>query len=398
MKKIQCVLICGAFSAVSSGLIAAPDEGDRFLAYGQIGLTHDSNVLRSATDVRADRIRVLAGGIKAWMPFSLQRIDAQLDAQDVDYQDLSSFNYRSHRAEVGWDWRLTSNAGGRLAWSNNRRPVELKYLTEAQRDVTNVNRVSGNGFYRFMPEWQIEAGADRSRTDHTLDSRRFLDYEVDSYSTGFRYLPATGSSVALTWRHLRATYPNQQAWLPPGGIILGIDNGYRQNELNLSTEWQITALTSLHGNVGHVSRSHQQVSARDYSGYVGRLGVKYQLTGKVGLQSSMWREIGGDEQSAISSYAIRKGIRFEPSWSISPKLQARLSWQYERLSYVGGAGDLLGIEPRIDKENQLSIGVDYEWIRNSTLSLSFGREHRDSTGVNGSYDARTAGLSVKASY
>ncbi|MBB5019571.1 hypothetical protein HNQ59_002873 [Chitinivorax tropicus] len=378
--------------------VAAPeDEGDRFVAYGQAGYTHDSNITRSAQRVQADSMRALAAGVKWWMPVSLQRFDAKLDAQDVRYHSLTGLNYRSHQGEVGWDWRITPNAGGRLSWANSRRPVELRYLDLAERDVTNVNRISGTGFYRFMPEWQVEAGANRSKTEHTLNSRRVLNYDVDQYSAGFRYLPATGSSVGLTYSRLNAKYPNQQAIVFPGSAQ-GIDAGYRQDEVGVSVDWQVTGLTSLQGNVGHVRRTHPQVTARDYAGYTGRLGLRHQLTGKIRLQGTMWREIGGDEQSAYFNYALRNGIRIEPFWALSPKVQARMSWQYERLSYAAGNQGLFNIDPRVNRESQFTIGLDYEWMRNSTISLSFSKEHRDSTVENGDYDANTAGLTIRASY
>ncbi len=396
-------LVFSALSALSGSAWAFADGNNTVTTYVQAGYQHDSNLLRrdSASGEEADKIRILAAGVQLKLPVSLQTFTAGLDVQDVRFDRFTDLDYRSHRASAGWDWRLTPDIGGKLGWADERQPVQLKYLDQKLLDETKDRRLNASVFYRFQPEWQVEAGADDGRTTHTLQARQYLDNDSRGYSTGLRYLPTTGSSVALVAKRSTADYPNREVPVVPPTITLPfflVDNGYTQRDLRLTADWRASETATVSAYAGQTKREHHQLNGRDFSGATGRLALDWLVSGKLRFVTGTWREIGGDEQSAFSSYAIRRGWNVEPTWYATPKVQAKLSWRQERLQYAGAPATAVGVEQRSDKEKMLSVSADYEVLTNVVLSLSHSREKRESNQAPENYRDRMTSLFIKASF
>jgi len=160
-----------------------------------------------------------------------------------------------------------------------------------------------------------------------------------------------------------------------------VDNGFTQNQLLGTINWQYSGHIGFKGQAGVVSRTHNQLSARDFSGSTMRGTITWFPGGKGQVDFTGWNEIDAYD-NLTTSYTRSKGFSLGPAWNPTGKLSVSAQWRYLERDYLGDPVVKLfpdlSIPIRRDTTRSASLALKYQPMRSVNISASIQNERRRS--------------------
>lgn len=426
MRTIRCqtarlsgVLLAPAVvaAAFAAGVVRA-DEGDAFNFFVGQTILYDDNLFRFSNSLsdqdlenspigdskRSDVVSTTYAGITFDKLVSRQKLHADLTYNVNRYSHYSALDYNGLQANANWGWQLGNYWKGSLSYERSRKLVDFGRLGPQEErgreaDVNTYDRLYAGADWWFHPEYSFGVGYAHSNSSFSSVQRRASEYDADSVELNAKFQPKTGNLVGLSLRQTKGNYPNRQ---PALDQVFAVDNSFEQTDAEVSGDWRLTGQSRVVGRLGYTTRSHDQVSQRDFSGVTGRLTYNWALEGKTSVNVTVRREIGAVED-IDASYVLTDGISLNPVWYPTSKISISAKYDWSRRRYEGDpfrdSGIGLVLQPvRKDTVNAASISGTYIPLRSLQLSLTLLHERRSSTREFADFRDNIASLSAQFSF
>lgn len=322
--------------------------------------SYDSNVLGlngpeaalATTGMRtlSDAAWTAYAGVDYRQIFGRQLLTANVAASRTVYNRLSRLDYRGQNSNADWAWQLGNNWNGNAGFA---RAVTLAPFTDFHGFESNTNstfRRYVSAAWRFHPDWRLHTEAARYAIGYKLLSQTQYDRAENQGVLGIDYMTRAGNTLGLQWRLLNGHLPHHL----PGTELA---NDYRQNQLELKSDWQVSGQSHVNFSGSLVSRTHDAYPERDFLGYNGRLTLAVAVTGTTLVTVAGWRETGiFDEVSA--AYSTNRGAQIGARWSATSKITVEGSVKRENRDFT--------------RPLPLATGPDYrDVLRTSQLALRY---------------------------
>ncbi|BBP03606.1 hypothetical protein TPL01_11450 [Sulfuriferula plumbiphila] len=351
---------------------------DTFTPYVRGLYGYDSNLFRLQNDQAAMAIlgttdtaesyHTLAAGMDVNLRISRQAIKAHAEFNQTRFNKYTGLGYNGRDTSLQWNWLVGSMATGDAGIAESLTQASF---VDIKQPINNLIRTRKGFFHTAIKvgnPWQVKLGLDRTNLSNNAAIQQTLDSTVDTVSTGVQYQTTEGTRIEWVSQRSDGNYPNPQ--------IVGlaaVNNGYRQWDNGVKTNWSPTAKTQLSGRLNYTQRSYADVPQRNFSGITGRVALNWMVTDKTTLRSALYRDIGAVTYPT-ASYAVIQGVALGADWKPTAKVAVNLQISHDRIAYTGDPGFVLStVSARRDQLNAVRAGVSYNLLRNTTLGLVLQR-------------------------
>jgi hypothetical protein len=326
-----------------------------------------------------------------------QRVYANASLQNNSYNRLSRLDFIGYDVMAGFDWATIERLSGSLTYSRHEgqgdfsRPEAAsitsgKFVETTEQIVANVN-------YELITNLGLNGGVEHRTVHSSNQALASSDVTSDVAHLGLRY--KLGGAVTVG-SGVRVTRDKRPAAASPAG------RSSTRRDLDLTTEWAATALTSLNARIS-VGNSSGSGASRGSSGRVtGALGAKYSPTGRLRFDGSFSRDTGTETTflnagsasgggAYVDSNRVTESTRLGVTYLLTSKIS--LTGNYSRSD--GSYQSLSGLDSD-NTINRYALGAQYEAGRNLSLGCGVQRESRSGTSLTvRSYSTNSANCSVR---
>lgn len=372
-RPVAC--IAAATWGLTAGAVHA-DEGDAFNVVLRQAIRYESNLYRLESgapapgDTRHDTVSETGAALVFDRRYGRQRILADLGITSARYAEHGNLDHDSPEARAAWEWALGNRWSGMLGHVYRERLTDFDETSGLRRNINSYSRSSVSADYWWHPRWATGAAFEHTRSRFDREDRDAAEFDADTVDVNLTYRPPTGNKAVLTLRDTRGQYVNRPA--AEGSI-----RDYRQQEVRLAGDWQLTGATKLSGFIGRTRVEYRFASNRDFTGTIGRLGLLWSPTVKTSVALGVRREVGA-QQDAAANYAVTEALSLVPKWAISSKLTLGASAEWRRRDY-GGDPDF-PVEPGSSRGTERSrrhgLLLEYRPIKALGLHLGVHRQER----------------------
>ncbi|MDB5744867.1 MAG: epsL [Polaromonas sp.] len=391
------------FPLILLGLVcvdARADELDTLQFRASENVQYDSNVFRLSdsvnaqaligTPTRSDTTAVTSVGVKLNKPYGLQRFELDVSATDHRYKRFSGLNFTAFDYAAAWRWSLTPAFHGNFT-SDRREYVDT---TADVQSVGALNRRTERSTlldaeYELGAAWRLLGGVSERNSTSSLPFTFEGNSKVRSAEAGVGYVFASGTSLAYRLKNGNGEYSNLPTAIP-------FSSDFSQREHEFRFELPSTGRTTVRGRMSHLSRDHDVLAARDFSGFTGQLDATYAITGKTSLIGGVARDLGS-YQTTTSSYYESMRLFVGPTWKATEKIALRLRYDRDARKYKGPLPGFVD-SGRRDTADLVTLAVDWEPIRAVKVTASAQRDQRRSNLSGFDYKSNVFGLAAQVNF
>ena len=376
---------------------AQEDEGFRFSTGAQ--LQHDDNLFRLPPGADAvtllgrsdasDALLVTSAGVGFERRYSLQKIFAEFQLVDYNFQRFSQFDLSATNYGLRWEWAYTPQLQGRLL---AERRETLDSFDGAATSLANGNRrlQTRQGVdlrYELDGRWSLQSGLFHRQDRRDQATVGEDGFRQNTLEAGVQR--SFGSGSQITARLSRDLGRNLNSTLVVG-------DSYHQNNLWVDLLWKASGLTSAEFSLNALNRSHPAASALDYNGLSASGSVKWQPTGKL-LWTLSGSSLLDSYQGLSSTHARTDKLGLDGLWSITARTALRAGVQQSRLRLLGHpTGGITN--PRRDSERETALTLTWKPGDLFTLESSLKNRKRDSNQSVFDYSSTLFSLGLTASF
>ncbi|AKU10719.1 hypothetical protein AzCIB_0814 [Azoarcus sp. CIB] len=375
---------------------AHADEGDALNFGISQSIRYESNLYRIDDDERApenkahDTVSETGIGLKFDRRYGRQRLLADVNLVSARYAVHDELDYDRPDARLGWEWQLGNRWSGELGHLYRESLTGFDEAGGTERNLNAYARTHASADYWWHPRWAVGAGFAHARSRFDSSDADAAEFDADTVDLNLTYRPPTGNHARLTLRDTDGQYPNRPA-------VAGSIRDYRQQELRLSGEWQLSGATRVSGFIGQTRLEYRRAPERDFRGTIGRVGIVWDATAKTSVDLSVRREIGA-QQDLAANYAVTDAVRLAPKWNVTDKMSLGAGLEWRRRDYRGDpqlAGAGATREKPEDRSYRYGLHAEYRPMRALSVAFSVQRQVRDGSRSLSAYSADTADLSMR---
>lgn len=379
---------------------ANADELDTFQFRAGQTWQYDSNVLRLsdtannqapiASPSRSDHFGVTTLGMKVDKSYGLQRFEIDVEANRYNYKNFSRLDFTSFNYAAAWRWSVTPALYGNLT-------TDRREYTDTTADVQSQGQLNRrtdrltllDAEYAVDGPWRIVGGVFERASSNSQPTTFEGDSKIRGVEAGVRYVFASNSSLAYRLKEGRGKYPNRIS-------SSAFASEFRDREHEFKLAWPITGKTTIQSRLSYFDRAHEQVGARDFSGFVGQLEATWKPTGKTSVNGGIVRELGDYQTNNISYF---EGNRFfiAPTWKPTEKTAVKYRYDHGIRNYKGPLPGFSATNRR-DTTNLNVLGFEWEVIRAVKLTTSVFSDRRKSNEPGVDYKSHGFNVSVLAAF
>lgn len=382
-------------SSVISSVALANDNGP--ISYGvSQSIQYDSNIFRlsDGTEPHAgDRHRSdLISSSVLMVDFDQQIgrhvIAANLKHGFVRFLNYDNLNYQLEDYRVDWKGAYGSDSRYDVDLKRGSTLSNFADLGGSYRNVVTKNELNADLSQRVMSLWYAIGSVAMGQNANSASPERGSNNRYTSVDYGLRFDPRTGNWLEARARNARYDYPDAVA-----GLIS--DNTFTQRELIFSGGYTLSGATDIRGRISIVSREHEHLASRDFTGWQGELNCMWRRSDKSSMSVGIYRRIGGiNDYSA--TYATAEGFRVTPAWTPTSKTRLSVDFDWYRRRYEGEGVVLLdraAQNKRIETVQSYGLGFMYSPTRNSSVQVAMRSERRQGNSAALQYSDLSATLS-----
>jgi exopolysaccharide biosynthesis operon protein EpsL len=371
------------------------EEGDAF-HYGA-GLTYawDSNLFRqdsaSPGGAPSDNLANYYGIVGFDKYIGRQELYGDFTIGRTKFSRFSELDYDNQDITTGWKGYFPHEIRTKFEWLRSQRLANFADLLVVRRNVITSDTLNLDLDVPVYANWHAVGGADlvRIRNSHELDQSNNLD--GNGFEGGVRYVTPYGNRLDLVYRETESRFPDR-------AFTSITDTAYREHNADLRIYWQFSGSNSLEGRAGYLSRDHETLSYRNFSGPSFQLADTWQITASTMLVARIYRKMGDAGDNAFN-YAVTKGVRFEPTWNTTAKISVHGALEWSDRRYLGNVyDDITGLSASPDRDDKTflgSLGVTYTPVRWMQLSADYRGERRNSNQALLDYEDHLGSLTVQ---
>jgi exopolysaccharide biosynthesis operon protein EpsL len=382
--------------------LAVADELDPLSAYVSESFARDSNLFRLpagvsptrlgvSADSRADSVRTDTVGIKLNKLYAMQRFSANASIANNRFANFHFLDYVAKNFDGRWDWALTPQLSGALGAGRKQTLNSFADYQSYVRNVRTVDNLRASAEYGVRGPWRALGAIEEIKVADSVPQAQTWNTRTHAIEGGVKYVSSAGSAFGYMLLRNHITWPGRP--LDPVGQY---DNQARQTDHEFVVESQPGGKTRAKGIVTRVTRKHDAMVARDYSGTAGRLEIGWAPTATLRLDLLARREYASWWDGA-ASYTVTDGLLFSPVWQISPKLALRGRVEQANRDFLGQIQPLVGAS-RHDVTRTGLLAIDWAPWRSVALSASWQLDRRRSTLDGLDYRDTIAGVAARIGF
>lgn len=372
------------------------------------GVMRDNNVARLSNSAntqailgssqRSDTVTRLGAGVRYDQRIvGRQRLRLEARGDQYSYDRYSTFDNFAYGLLGEWDWELGNQLSGTLGFQRRRALVDLAEVQALAKDTLTQDQYYATGGYQFTPNWRVRGALNHAELRRNSEA---VSGHTNAGTVGLDYVTPLGNSLGVEATHSTGTFGAPQLTSDVGNIALPVpvSNEFRQNEVaavgnfTFGPQWRIGA------RLGETKREHVFLSQRDFSGTTGRLTVDWTPGTKTILSFAAYKE-ARPIIDLSASYAVVKGLQFGPSWAATAKLVFNARLITERRSFAGDPTvPLLGLPQRDETLKGIRLGMGWEPVRHTEISLGIDHGTRSSNILLRDYDYTAIMANLKYSF
>lgn len=334
---------------------------------------------------RSDLVSLTRLGASYSRLIGLQDVSAAVGVAATRYRESDHLDYEGLDADARWNWVVGRTWRGHLAARQSQSLSGFDDFTGDERSVNTYRRLEFTGDRAIGPKWFLGAGASRTTSEYSDDTRPNADYRARGLMLRGGYLRRGGERIVFSLGRTDGEYPNRNA-------TRFSDREYRQTDYRVSGNWSPTGITTFSGYLGYVTRSYDFADNRDYQGAIGRIEMAWQASGKLRITGHARRELGAQED-LVDNYVVTEAIAVRPAWQVSDKVEVATMLEYRRRDFGGDPGFLSEDEAdRTENQARLGLSADYRYSRAVGFGASLRWESRNADSDARDYDATTASV------
>ena len=385
---LACVLGCLP-AASQAQAVPAP-----WFARASLALLHDTNYLRLADGqaapagyTKSDKITVGSVSAGFYHTFGTdQRAYGRAELRSNRQANNNRFDSEGWRVVAGIDWRTAGQISGELRLLADRSQAAFESGVVGVPVASNlIDLTQADAVFRYgrTTGLNTEAAFGWREVDYSAAQFDSRDFHESWASAGLRYRPSERSSIGLSLRGTRGSYPRFRALA--GGAFQADD--YRGRFVDLTATYVATGKSTLNARLSSGRTTHADATQSGYDGLSGNLRWDWNATRKLTLSATLSREPMQDayflaaqtSNRPIEFGRITSGARLGADYEASARLRMRASLEavHRELSQsfplaAGGAALVNGS----DRAWIGGLGVSWEPVRWISLGCDIGHESR----------------------
>lgn len=377
---------------------AAHSQGSPYYIGVSQRLTHQSNLYNApsageVSDVQSSTS--LLAGLNLML--GRQRLFADVTASNNRYNDNKQLDHSGYSARVGLDWETIGRLSGSLSASSTRNLADFSpagFAASTTKNITKTDQVNATARIGVVTRLTGELSLGHRTTRFSEPLQQARENDLDELSVGVRYRPGASLTLGAALRLGMGEYP-RFAEPQPGQFV---SEGYDRRYVDLTADWPISGASSLSARISLGEDSYDTVKARDFSGATGSLGWRWKPTGKIGLSTTLSRDVGdqgalfapaepGLDPSIISINQVRNTLSVAATYEVSAKINATAGVSVSDGKSINPLTNVVGG----DRTQALKLGLRWMPTRSITAGCDLGRSSRSASAIASSYDANTFG-------
>jgi len=420
MRKTTLRPLVAALATLTCG-VAWADEPTPWYVGASQSFTHDSNVYRLADGVAPNDGRGrgdnywssgLLGGFD--QPIGRQRFYGAANVQYNKYQDHDLSN-TSYGLNAGWDWETIEKLSGNINASANQSLASLNGNSVAQsndRSIVRTEQLATTVRWGGVGRLGLEGNYGHSRV-HYADSSGTAaaaanDSTGDTASLGVNYNLNPDLRVGTAVRFVHTVVANGLV-VPNSNPVAYDDSVSNSRNLDLTTNWQLTAQTGVAARLSWTRQTYSGTSNQSFSGLTGSFSGRYAPTAKLSFTAAYSRDAGtngsffnvvptntpNSTQTTLLSEGsqVTDGYSLGANYAATAKINVTAGYDY-RNAKIANAFAGTTLSDYNDKFRIARLGVSYAITRSVQLSCNLSHETRDVSSTPGfAYSANVVGCS-----
>jgi exopolysaccharide biosynthesis operon protein EpsL len=368
-------------------------------------VTRDDNVFRISSDLdpatavgsssKGDTYRTTTPGFSFNLPSGRQRFVGGVKWHYTRYDNFTVLDFDGHDGAAVWQWQAGNDLSGKLGYTET---LALASLANSQAGILSgtpnsleTRRAFFNAAYRLTPRWQLQGEGGRLEQFNGLPALTVNDIVIESADLAVNYITPAKNQIGLGVRVEEGRFPNRQG---PAVNLSG--DAYRQHNVDVIADYTITGHSRVRARAGRVSRSHEQLSQRDFEEGTFNVTYDWQPTGMLALAASVRREVSPLDDNQ-SSFVLLTGAALYPTLRLTEKVTAAAALEYSSREYLNDPSLLL-VSSRTDWLRTGALKLSYRPWRPVTLEITWSRQTRSSTVAFGDYEVDVGSLSVRIAF
>ncbi len=338
---------------------------------------HQSNPGRLSDDDDRRRgshilVNSIGGAITIPLLSNETRLELAGNLADARYSGNSQLSHQPKTFNAGLPWRAGRLFTGRIDYSYSDRLYDYLDRVWPERDMVQRQRLQAQFGVRAtenltLPLVSVFQGRERYDVDI---NRTLYNSNETGWQAGFAYRGIRESYYFGGFRQSRVEYIDRtDAWR------VQIDDAYRDNEIFLGGQWDITAKTAFEARVGVLRRSYATLGERDTTLYSIDTRSTWNYSPKTRFDVYLYRRPYANNDDPDILYSTLTGARFAVRWKASPKTALWLNVAREEQDDTRISG-LQG-----DK-SIWRFGSRLEWIASSNVRVMLDGYRQREQGLN----------------
>lgn len=395
------MLLIGGVLPTDSYAVSSPD--DTFRPYVASSFLYDNNFLRLSKSVdsvattgkrdKSDFIKQVTAGFDMDWKLSRQHFIVNANANRSWFQNYTSLDYTGWNTKAQWDWQLGNHLNGEIGYSNIQTLGDFSQLNQLVDNLQNNQRYFGNAGYLFHPNGKINFGVFRTERQYDDPIRQQFSNNIeDNAQLDLQYLSPAGSIWGLQVIATDGQYPQRQLT-----ATSTLDNAYTRMNYAATWDWRISRKTRVDGFLGYTQQNHKHFGSRNFADITAELNLNWQASEKTLLQLSTRRLIA-QANNQFATFVLTQGAWFDVTWQSTPKITLKLPMSYQQQEYLGGTGNVVGLDQQKDNVGTIGFNVMYYPLDSISAGTLLSYEKRDSTDPLRTYDSLSAGVNLQAAF
>ena len=228
--------------------------------------------------------------------FGRQRAAANLSLRNSRYANNSIFNNQGYSGNASLDWSTAERIAGTLSATANRSLGSFNYynadlLAVRQRNLESTESLSASVGIGLVTQYSLEFYLNHRQVRNSLQLASVLarDFTQDDAGLTLRWKPSSGATFGLGLHQLQGRYPKYQFNLISGAYFA---DRFKQPGIDLSVALKPSGASSLEARLGYSRTQYDLNQKRNFSGVTGLLGWAWQPSGKLRINTRLWRDTG----------------------------------------------------------------------------------------------------------
>jgi hypothetical protein len=371
-----------------------PYGGDIIRPFVAFNTLYDSNFFRRSSNSNPidEFVKQLAAGFNMDWNVSRQQFIVKANVNQSWFQNASELDYTGWDTQAQWNWWAGSNFNGEIGYTNTEKLGSFINLNTIIPNLSNNQYYFANAGYLFQPHSKIKLGFFRTATSYDNTSRKFSNNTENNAQIDLQYIKQDDDFLGLRFIATDGQYPDRN-------FVVGDlqDDSYTRLHYGVSWNWHAGTKTSLDGIFGYTEQQFSHLSGRDFSAMVAHFNIRWKASEKTLLELLLNRDIY-QSGNVSSSFVSMQGFNINFTWHTTPKIDMKLLMSYQQQLYLGNTTTLVGTEQQKNNIGIVGANLIYSMFDNIGIEAILNYENRDSNIHNTSYENKTAGLNLIATF